>query len=144
MTSLLDGIQQARGSGDLRASIETVPYFKWLGLEVELREDELVTILPFQDMLVGNPLLPALHGGVTGAFLESAAMISLIGAMETVKLPKIINITIEYLRSARPLDSFATAVVTKQGRRVANVRATAWQDDRDAPIAIANAHFLIA
>ncbi len=142
--SIADGISAARKSGDLQPLAEAVPYFRWLGLRIDRQDDELVTVMPFQDMLIGNPMVPALHGGITGAFLESAAMISLIGAMATPKLPKIINITIEYLRPGRALDSYATGIVTKQGRRVANVRAYAWQQDRDKLIATASAHFMIA
>jgi acyl-coenzyme A thioesterase PaaI-like protein len=42
------------------------------------------------------------------------------------------------------LDSFATGIVTKQGRRVASVRAHAWQKDRDKLFAAATTHFLIS
>ena len=131
--SISDGISAARQNGDLQPLIEAVPYFRWMGLRVD-----------FQDVLIGNPLLPALHGGVTGALLESAAMISLIGAMDTPRLPKIVNITVEYLRPGGALDSFATGIVTKQGRRVASVRAHAWQKDRDKLFAAATTHFLIS
>ncbi len=142
--SSADGISAARQNGDLQPLIEAVPYFRWLGLRVDRQGDELITVLPFQDMLIGNPLLPALHGGVTGALLESAAMISLIGAMDTPRLPKIVNITVEYLRPGGAADSFATGIVTKQGRRVASVRAHAWQKDRGKLFAAATTHFLIS
>ncbi|MDA1097490.1 MAG: PaaI family thioesterase [Proteobacteria bacterium] len=141
--SIAEGISAARQSGDLQPLVEAVPYFRWLGLRIDRQCEELITVMPFQDMLIGNPMLPALHGGITGAFLESAAMISLIGAMATPKLPRIINITIEYLRPGRAMDSYATGIVTKQGRRVANVRAYAWQQDRDKLIASASAHFMM-
>ena len=145
--NLADGMDAARASGDLQPLIDVVPYFRWLGLKAERRGGELITILPFQDMLIGNPMLPALHGGVTGALLESAATISLIGAMaDTVEkpvLPRIINITVEYLRPGRAEDCFATGIITKQGRRVANVRAIAWQGDRDKLFAAATAHFMM-
>ena len=136
-------IEAARKSGDLQPLVEAVPYFRWMGLRIDRHGEELLTVMPYQEMLIGNPMLPALHGGTIGAFLESAAMVSLIGAMATPKLPKIINITIEYLRPGRPMDSYATGIVTKQGRRVANVRAYAWQQDRDKLIATASTHFLI-
>jgi len=58
-------------------------------------------------------------------------------------VPKIVNITVDYLRSARPVDVIARATVTKQGRRMVNVFVDAWQDDRSKPVATANAHFLI-
>ncbi len=143
-TRIADGINAARQSGDLQPLVAAVPYFRWLGLRIDRQGEELITVMPFQEMLIGNPMLPALHGGITGAFLESAAMISLIGTMATPELPKIINITIEYLRPGRAMDSYATGMVTKQGRRVANVRAYAWQRDRDKLIATASTHFMMA
>ena len=141
--SFAERIAAARLNGDYNALIEAIPYFQWLGLNVELRDGEVVTVLPFQDMLIGNPMLPALHGGVTGAFLESAALLSLMARMPTAQVPKIVNITIEYLRPGGPVDSFAAGIITRQGRRVANVRAEAWQDDRAHPFAAASAHFLL-
>lgn len=140
---LAGGIAAARQSGDLQPLMAAVPYFRWLGLKAERRGAELITILPFKEMLIGNPMLPALHGGVTGALLECAATISLIGAMDEAKLPRIINITVEYLRPGRAEDCFATGIVTKQGRRVANVRAMAWQGDRNRLFAAASAHFMM-
>lgn len=139
-----DRIAEARRTGNFNHVVDGIPYLNWMGIRLERQDDELVCIMPFADMLVGNPTLPALHGGVTGAFIESAAIVSLMATMDTPKLPKTINITIEYLRPGGPKDTYATGVITKQGRRVANVRAEAWQDRRDQPIAFANAHFLLA
>ena len=142
--TISDGILAARQSGDLQPQIDAVPYFRWMGLRVDRQGDELITVMPFQKMLIGNPMLPALHGGTTGALLESAAMISLIGAQDQSTLPKIINITVQYLRPGRDLDSFATGIVTKQGRRIASVQAIAWQKNRDKLFATASTHFLVA
>jgi len=141
--SFVDRLTQARASGDFNGLIRSIPYLDWMGVRLEQRDGELISVLPFQEMLIGNPMLPALHGGVTGAFLESAAIISLMATLDTPKMPKTINITIEYLRPGGPQDSYAAGIITKQGRRVANVRAEAWQEDRAHPIAAANAHFLI-
>lgn len=141
--SFAEQIEAARASGDYGSLVGAIPYFRWLGLTIERRDDELITVLPFQDMLIGNPVLPALHGGVTGAFLESAALMSLMAQMQTSQVPKTINITIEYLRPGGPTTTFASGIVSRQGRRVANVRAEAWQEDRGHPIATAAAHFLL-
>lgn len=142
--SFAERLAEARSSGGFETLVDAIPYLKWLGLRIEARDGELISILPFQDMLIGNPMLPALHGGVTGSFLESAAIISLMAAMPTPALPKTINITIEYLRPGGPTDTYAAGIITRQGRRVANVRAEAWQEDRAHPIAAASAHFLLA
>jgi uncharacterized protein (TIGR00369 family) len=97
----------------------------------------------YHDDLIGNTFLPAIHGGTLGAMLEMAAIFHLLWETETETVPKIVNITVDYLRSARPVDVIACAKVTKQGRRMVNVYAEAWQDDRAKPVATANAHFLI-
>jgi len=75
--------------------------------------------------------------------LEMAAIFHLLWETETPTVPKIVNITVDYLRSAGPRDVIASAKVTKQGRRMVNVFAEAWQDDRSRPVASASAHFLV-
>jgi acyl-coenzyme A thioesterase PaaI-like protein len=93
--------------------------------------------------LIGNPVLPALHGGTLGALLESAAIFELLWRAETVVLPKTITLTVDYLRSGAPQDTHARGVVTRHGRRVTNVRMEAWQGDRKTPVATAHAIFLV-
>ena len=105
---------------------------------------ELLTRMRYSPPLIGNMMLPALHGGTIGALLESAAIFQVLWESETIAIPKIITITVDYLRSGRPVDTLARATLTKQGRRVVNVAVEAWQDDRARPIASANAHFLIS
>jgi acyl-coenzyme A thioesterase PaaI-like protein len=87
-------------------------------------------------------MLPAIHGGVISALLESTAIFQLMWETEAIMLPKTITLTVDFLRSGRAVDTFARGLLTRQGRRVANVRVEAWQDDRDRPIAVASAHFL--
>lgn len=143
MTSIVDIITRAKESGDYSEFAGAIPYARWLGISVEMAEGEPRGKLTFAPHIVGNPILPALHGGTIGALLESTAIFQLLWQAETVILPKTISVTIEYLRSARPVDTYAKGVVTKHGRRVATVRVEAWQEDRDKPVATANAHFLI-
>ena len=137
------------------------PYMRFLGVEVERMGDELTVKLPFDDKLIGNPALPAVHGGVTGSFLEITAIMQIawnevwerleaggdaakaIGDGVFPPLPKPVDISIDYLRSARARDMFARAVVAKKGRRVANVRVEAWQEERGRPFAAAHGHFLL-
>jgi len=99
--------------------------------------------MPRSEHLVGNPVLPALHGGTVGALLESTAITELLWQKDSEAVPKTITLTVDYLRSARLADTFARATITKHGRRVANVQVRAYQDSEDKPIATANAHFLL-
>ena len=61
----------------LAALSASVPYSRFLGVSFDRRGDELTAIMPFKEELIGNPMLPALHGGATAAFLETAAIIEL-------------------------------------------------------------------
>jgi acyl-coenzyme A thioesterase PaaI-like protein len=139
-------IRQALAEGkkpDLQQLVDAIPYCRFLGIEVDRKGTELTTILRFDKKLIGNPVLPALHGGVVGAFLEVTAVIQLMLEAESEDLPKPVDIGIDYLRSGKPVDTYARAIVTKHGRRVCNVRAEAWQDEHARPIAALHGHFLI-
>ena len=141
--TILDQIVAARAAGDPAPLLAAIPYAQFLGLTAALDGAELVTTMRYADHLIGNPAIPALHGGTLGALLESAAVFSLLWAAETALLPKTITITVDYLRPARAVDTSARGIVTRLGRRVAAVRVEAWQDDRNQIVAGAHAHFLI-
>ncbi len=130
---------------DYQRFLERIPYARFLGLSIDSidERDRVVMRMKFDRGIVGNPNLPAVHGGVIGAFLEVAAIIQLVKEGEGDRLPKPINLTIDYLRKAGPLDTLARAIITKHGRRVANVRVEAWQDDPEKPVAAAHGHFLM-
>jgi acyl-coenzyme A thioesterase PaaI-like protein len=135
--------QHAKKTGDFAPVIEAVPYAAFLGLSLHEQDGKLINTLNFSAMLIGNPGLPALHGGTIGALLENAALTELIWEIGCETIPRTINFTTEFLRPGRPENAYASAIITKHGRRVANVRATAWQSDPDKPIATGNGHFLL-
>jgi uncharacterized protein (TIGR00369 family) len=126
----------------LQGFMQSVPYVRFLGMRVDLAGDEMTCILPFAPHLVGNPMIPALHGGVIGAFMEMTALAQLSLA-QPGRMPKTIDVTIEYLRSARAQETYARAVLRKVGRRVANVQVEAWQESRSKPVAGLTGHFLL-
>ncbi len=142
--TFLETILKAKEQKDWATIAKLIPYFDYLGLEVMESEDELICRIPQNKRFTGNPTLPAIHGGVVGAFLESTALVHLLVTQEITQLPKIITFTVDYLRSAKVEACFAEAVITKPGRRVANMRVRAWQTDRSKPIATANANFLVS
>jgi len=136
--------QATRSIAEVRAMLETIPYCRFLGITVEDGADGgIVSRLRFGPQIVGNAALPAIHGGAIGAFLETAAIVELLRTMPGEPLPKPVDLTIAYLRSARAVDTLARTIVTKHGRRVVNVRVEAWQDDPARPVATAQGHFLV-
>jgi len=128
----------------LQAFLGRVPYIHFLGMRAELAGDELTGILPFSPHLIGNSLLPALHGGVIGAFLEMTALAQLAVTQSTPRVHKTIDVTIEYLRPGRAMATYARAELRKVGRRIANVHVEAWQDARSQPVAALRGHFMLA
>jgi len=154
-------IVKHRRDAALEALIRGVPYIQFLGIRFDRRGDELTAILTYDDKLIGNPMLPALHGGATAAFLEVAAIITLswsriwndvengtldVEALEAgalPRLPKTIDFSIDYLRSGLPRDAYARARINRSGRRYASVHVEAWQDNREKLFAQGTGHFLM-
>jgi uncharacterized protein (TIGR00369 family) len=132
------------GEADYQSLVDRVPYARFLGIELNAMGEELTFLLPRKETNLGNPTLPALHGGAVAGFMEQAALIFLLLEMGEPRLPKTIDFTIDYLRAGHYRDTYAECRVTRLGRRVANVHISAWQVRREDPIAIARAHFLLA
>ena len=155
-------VTQVKRRRDLALSliVSQVPYITFLGVSFDRHGDELTSTMAFHDDLIGNPMLPALHGGATAAFLEVTAIVGLawaslwtdieeerlnISAVQNGKLalPKTIDLTVDYLRSGLPRDAYARARVNRSGRRYASVHVEGWQDNRSRLFAQATGHFLM-
>lgn len=145
MSAFMQSFLALRERKDYAGIIETIPYAKLLGVEFEeTGEDSLLFRLPFYEHNIGNTLLPALHGGLIGGFLENAGLIHLMWVRATLEPPKVVDISFDYLRSGKPETLYAQCQLTKQGKRVANMLIESWQSDRSKPVAVARAHFLLS
>lgn len=152
---------EARRDAALHRLAAGIPFAAVLGVSFERLGDELTARLAYDDKLIGNPTLPALHGGATGAFLEITAQIALawtrvwdmmeqggdpaaaIERGDFPPLPKTIDITLDYMRAGRARDAYARADIKRAGRRYASVRVEAWQEERARPFLSAVGHFLM-
>ncbi|PCI50518.1 MAG: thioesterase [Moraxellaceae bacterium] len=142
MEASRDYFAAVREEKNYQKAIELVPYAKLLGISFSESEKEgLLFHLPFDQKNIGNTMLPAIHGGVIAGFMENAAVIHLMWAMESVSMPKIIDFNIDYTLSGRPEDTYASCNIVKLGKRIANVQIEAWQSNRDKVIAVARSHF---
>jgi len=133
----------SKADDQLQHVLERIPYARFLGVRAQLAGDEMTAIMPFSEHLIGNPALPAIHGGVLGAFMEMTALAQLSLKEGQSRQPRVIDVSIEYLRSGRPRTTYARAEIKKVGRRIANVHVEAWQDQRGSPIAALRGHFLV-
>jgi uncharacterized protein (TIGR00369 family) len=124
------------------------PYARLLHLRLTEGDDDAQVVMPFHDDVLGRPGF--LHGGAIAGLLEFAAFNALGAALgnapgEAPASIKPITITVDYLRGGAEAlgDTYAAAVIERLGKRIANVEAFAWQQDRAKPIAAARINFLI-
>lgn len=116
------------------------PYAALLGLKASAGGG---LVMPFHDDVLGRPGL--LHGGAIAGLLEFAAYAALREALDdsAVRM-KPVSVSIDFLRGGTAQDTHSGAVVKRLGKRIANVEASAWQDDETRPIAAARMNVLLA
>lgn len=135
--------EDAVNSGSFEALLASVPYAQHIGVAFDGDASSGLFKLTRKQSNLGNPILPAIHGGVLGGFMEMASNLHLLATQPGILFPKIIDFSIDYLRAGADVDTYAFCEITRQGGRVANVEVHAWQSSRDKPIALARAHFLL-
>ncbi len=136
-------VSQAHADGEYQPLIDLIPYASIIGVECQRYGEEIVFRLPANPDNIGNPVLPALHGGVIASFMELTAVFQLMLQLNTPVLPKIVDFSVDYMRAGLDKDTFAICEVQRQGRRVSNCSVIAWQERKRQPIASARAHFLM-
>lgn len=133
----------ARSSSSPQDIVDLIPYSRFIGAQAKVAESEVLYWLDRRPSNIGNATLPAIHGGVIGGFLELATSIELLYSSEISDIPKVIDFSLDYLRPGRYKTIYASCTVLRQGKKLVNVAATAWQDDVSKPIATARCHFLL-
>ncbi|ATR82565.1 MULTISPECIES: PaaI family thioesterase [Pseudomonas] len=136
-------LRAAHAEGNYAQLLDLIPYAGLIGIECSRQGEDLLFRLPANPDNIGNPLLPAIHGGVIAGFMELSAALYLLIFSESAAIPKIIDFSVDYLRAGYFRDTYAQCQLWRQGRRVTNVAITAWQGSQAEPIATARAHFKI-
>jgi uncharacterized protein (TIGR00369 family) len=127
-------------SADLAAVLANSPFARFLAIEAQVDDRGVLATLPIRDELIGNVMLPAMHGGCVAAFLEMACQLQVAHEIGLIAPARTIDISVEYLRPARRETTFARARIRRLGRRVATVHAEAWQQDEDKPVCLLQSH----
>ncbi len=127
-------------SVDLAAVLAASPFARFLAIETQVDDRGVLAILPIRDELIGNVMLPAMHGGCVAAFLEIACQLQVAHETGTIAPARTIDISVEYLRPARREITYARARIRRLGRRVATIHAEAWQSDEAKPVCLLQSH----
>lgn len=119
------------------------PYAELLGCSIDWVAGVPELVMPFGDHVMGWPGL--LQGGAIAGLLEVAGIAALTHRLSQEGAARIkpVTVTTDYLRTGRDYPTRAVGIILRLGQRVANVEATAWQDDRDRPIATARLNYRI-
>lgn len=118
------------------------PYADLLQIETMIVDGCVRLVMPFGDVVLGRPGF--LHGGAIAGLLESAALTVLRDVVKADVRIASATMSVDFLRGGTDRDTFAAAVVRRLGKRVANVEASAWQENEATPIATARMNVLIS
>ncbi|MBU8898425.1 thioesterase [Corallococcus sp. H22C18031201] len=123
---------------------DAVPHNLALGLRlVDVGDAHATVVLPYADVLVGNPETGVLAGGAVTTLIDAtsgAAVLARIGGFSAVVT---LDLRIDYLRPALPRRELtARAECYKLTRMVAFVRALVHQGDPHQPVASAQGTFM--
>tara|TARA_B110001452_G_scaffold63036_1_gene49755 strand:- start:2659 stop:3117 length:459 start_codon:yes stop_codon:yes gene_type:complete len=141
VSSVLNG---ARKDGSPQQILDFIPYSSFIGAQAKMDGDQVLYWLEKRASNIGNPSLPAIHGGVIGGFLELSAAIEILYTLDVGAVPKVVDFSLDYLRPGRYKTIYASCAVLRQGKKLVNVTASAWQDSPDKLIATARCHFLVS
>ena len=136
-------LREARDERAPEKILDMIPYSSFIGSTARLDHGKLVLMLDRRRSNIGNPSLPAIHGGVIAGFLELTSIIEVLFSLQIDNFPKVIDFSIDYLRPARYKTTSAGCLILRQGNKLVNASVTAWQDDKNLPVASARCHFLI-
>lgn len=143
MSGTYNSLAEALAARDFAEVAAHIPYARLIGIECIPIGNAYIFKLPRNDDNLGNPTLPAIHGGVIGGFMETAAVLHTMMSSGSPLVPKVVDFSLDYLRPGRHTDTFAECTVVRLGRKIANVEISAWQTSRQELIASARAHFLL-
>lgn len=99
---------------------EMIPFNRFLGVRLTKAERGFARLeVPFREELVGDPLRPALHGGVLSALADTAGGAAVWAGLEDARARvSTIDLRLDYLRPAKLELVVAEATVVRVGNRV--------------------------
>ena len=121
------------------------PQARALGFEtISLEKATAVMKVPYDPKLVGDPDTGIIAGGVVTTLLDHCCGQAAPAALERFTFIATLDLRIDYMRAAEPgKDVFARAHCFKVTRNVAFVRAVAYDNDPEDPVAAATAAFML-
>lgn len=126
-----------------RQFIEVIPHSRMLGMSLdEIGGGEAVISMPYDERFVGDPRSGVIHGGAVSALMDTCCGAAVISHERTAEATATLDLRIDYMRPATPGQRItAKATCYHVTRTVAFVRAVAYDDDPEHPVATAAGAF---
>ena len=126
-------------------AIESLPHNAKLGIRmVEIAPGRCTTYIEFRPELVGNPSRGVLHGGVVTTLVDATAGAAVYASIPRDTSLATLDMRIDYLKPTLPDKRlYATAELYRLTRRIAFVRAWAYQDYPGNQVANCVASFMV-
>ena len=128
-----------------RQFIEAIPHARMLGMKLaHLGDGRAEITMPYDARLVGDPDTGVIHGGAVSALMDTCSGAAVMAHPEAPIATATLDLRIDYMRAAKPGDTITTrAECYHIARSVAFVRATAYDNDFDRPVATATGAFTV-
>lgn len=123
--------------------IEALPHSAALGMEFVSLENGMAGIaMDYDEKLIGDPETKVISGGAVSALLDTCCGAAVLTHPQAPARTATMDLRIDYMRGAEPGQRItAYAEVYHMTRSVAFVRAKAYDDDQDNPVATATGAF---
>ncbi|UWQ16510.1 PaaI family thioesterase [Jannaschia sp. M317] len=140
-----DSIQDARARA-ARQFISALPHCRALGMELQdIAEGMAAISLPWSPDLVGEPSTGVIHGGAVSTLMDTCGGAAVLSHPASPISTATMDLRIDYMRAARPNQTItARATCHHVTRSVAFVRAEAFDEDGEGPVAVANGAFTVS
>ncbi|MGB3553461.1 MAG: PaaI family thioesterase [Jannaschia sp.] len=128
-----------------RQFISALPHCRALAMEVEeVAAGMAVVSMPWSAELVGDPATGVIHGGAVSALMDTSGGAAVLSHPTAPVSTATMDLRIDYMRAARPNQRItARATCHHVTRSVAFVRAEAFDEDGEGPVAVANGTFTV-
>ncbi|MEZ7860102.1 MAG: PaaI family thioesterase [Porticoccaceae bacterium] len=115
-----------------------------LGFDLRVVErGEVSMTFPYNEAVIGNPVTGVVHGGVIVSLLDTCCGCAAITSMLRPTVTPTMDLRLDYMHPAEPGQPiYLSAKVYRNTSNVIFCRGSAWQDDKENPIAHCVATFM--